>query len=193
MTHTHLTTNELVMIEAYYQEGMAVSAICHSSKDQNKPFISLLLILRPDIPPMTYDYYKNYKANKQHCGRRKTQLTQSEQTFIQMHLDRDWSLDVVKGTYPDKISYSMRTLYRLVDRGIFKKEDLPWNGKRKPNGKTEKRGKQAFRRDIRERSKVYPEFDSEFGHLEGDTIVGKNHKRIKYFAITHEYTNLWCF
>ncbi|WP_156807257.1 IS30 family transposase, partial [Streptococcus sp. S784/96/1] len=96
--------------------------------------------------------------------------------FIPMHLNRDWSLDVVKGTYPDKISCSMRTLYRLVDRGIFKKEDLPWKGKRKPNGKTEKRGKQAFRRDIRERSKVYPEFDSEFGHLEGDTIVGKNHK-----------------
>lgn len=93
-----------------------------------------------------------------------------------MHLDRNWNQDVVKGTYPDKISSSMRTLDRLVDRGIFKKEDLPWKGKHKPNGKTEKRGKQAFRRDIRERSKVYPEFDSDFGHLEGDTIVGKNHK-----------------
>ena len=64
----------------------------------------------------------------------------------------------------------MRTLYRLVDGGIFKKEDLPWKGKCRPNGKTEKRGKLAFRRDIRERSKVYSEFDSEFGHLEGDTI-----------------------
>ncbi|WP_161981107.1 IS30 family transposase, partial [Streptococcus sp. S784/96/1] len=79
-------------------------------------------------------------------------------------------------TYPDKISCSMRTLYRLADRGIFKKDDFPWKGNRKPNGKAEKRDKLAFRRDIRERSKVYPEFDSEFGHLEGDTIVGKNHK-----------------
>ncbi|WP_438831386.1 hypothetical protein [Streptococcus pluranimalium] len=26
MTYTHLTTNELVMIEAYYQEGATVSA-----------------------------------------------------------------------------------------------------------------------------------------------------------------------
>ncbi len=34
----------------------------------------------------------------------KKQLTQNEQTFIQMHFDRDWSLDVVKGTYPDNIS-----------------------------------------------------------------------------------------
>lgn len=179
------------MIEAYYQEGMAVSAICHSLKRSKQTIYKLIAYFKAGHT--AYDYYKNYKASKQHCGRRKTQLTQSEQTFIQMHLDRDWSLDVVKGTYPDKISCSMRTLYRLVDRGIFKKEDLPWKGKRKPNGKTEKHGKQAFRRDIRERSKVYPECDSEFGHLEGDTIVGKNHQRIKYFAITHEYTNLWWF
>ncbi len=96
--------------------------------------------------------------------------------FIQNYLERDWSLDVIKGTYPDKIPCSIRTLYRLVDRGIFNKEDLPWKSKRKPNGKKETRGKQAFRRDIRERAKLFPDFDSEFGHLEGDTIVGQNHK-----------------
>lgn len=61
------------------------------------------------------------------------------------------------------------SLYRLVNRGIFNKESLPWKGKCKPNGKTDKRCKLAFRRDIRERSIVYPEFDSEFGHLKGDT------------------------
>ena len=53
---------------------------------------------------------------------------------------------------------------------------LPWQGKRKPNGKKERREKQAFRRDLRERADVYPNFETEFGHLEGDTIVGKNHK-----------------
>ena len=42
----------------------------------------------------------------------------------------------------------MRTLYRLADRGILKKEDLPWKGKRKPNGHSEKRGKQALSRDF---------------------------------------------
>ena len=83
---------------------------------------------------------------------------------------------MIKGTYPDHIPCSMRTLYRLADRGIFHKTDLPWQGKRKPNGKKERRGKQAFRRNIRERTERYPEFESEFGHLEGDTIVGKNHK-----------------
>ena len=43
----------------------------------------------------------------------------------------------MKGTYTDRVSCSMRTLYRLADRGILKKEDLPWKGKRKPNGHSE--------------------------------------------------------
>lgn len=123
MTYTHLTTNELVMIEAYYQEGMAVSAICHSLERSKQTIYKLIAYFKAGHT--AYDYYKNYKASKQHCGRRKTQLTQSEQTFIQMHLDRDWSLDVVKGTYPDKISCSMRTLYRLVDRGTSRKRIYP--------------------------------------------------------------------
>ncbi|CAM2932928.1 degenerate transposase [Streptococcus acidominimus] len=93
-----------------------------------------------------------------------------------MHLELNWSLDVVKGTYLDKIPCSMRTLYRLADRSIFKKDDLLWKGKRKPNGKAEKRGKQTFRRDIYERSESYPKFEREFGHLEGGTIVDKHHQ-----------------
>ncbi|WP_156807274.1 IS30 family transposase, partial [Streptococcus sp. S784/96/1] len=114
--------------------------------------------------------------NKKRCGRKNTQLTKPVQDFIQSYLELDWSFDVIKGTYPERIPCSMRTLYRLADRGIFHKNDLPWQGKRNPNGKKETRGKQAFRRNIRERTEMYPEFESEFGHLEGDTIVGKNHK-----------------
>ncbi|HEM6117418.1 TPA: IS30 family transposase [Streptococcus suis] len=174
MTTTHLTTNELVMIEAYDKEGIAVSHICQSLKRSRQTIHKVIAYLKAGHT--AYDYYKDYKANKKRCGRRQTQLTQSEQDFIQRHLELNWSLDVVKGTYPDKIPCSMRTLYRLADRGIFEKADLPWKGKRKPNGTAEKRGKQAFRRDIRERSEIYPDFDTEFGHLEGDTIVGKHHK-----------------
>lgn len=37
-------------------------------------------------------------------------------------------------------------------------------------------GKQTFRRDLRERAELYPDFHTEFGHLEGDTIVGEKHK-----------------
>ncbi|BDP79740.1 hypothetical protein EfmAA290_04160 [Enterococcus faecium] len=42
--------------------------------------------------------------------------------------------------------------------------------------KKERRGKQTFRRSIHEREKDYSQFSNEFGHLEGDTIVGLKHK-----------------
>lgn len=49
-------------------------------------------------------------------------------------------------------------------------------GKRKPNGHQERRRKQAFKRNIEERETDYPVFNEEFGHLEGDTILGVHHK-----------------
>lgn len=174
MTYTHLTTNELAMIEAYYQEGRSVRDIMLSLKRSKQTIYNVINFLKQGHS--VYDYYQQYKTNKKRCGRHQTLLTKPVKTLIQKQLERHWSLDVIKGTYPDHIPCSMRTLYRLVDRGVFKKTDLPWKGKRKPNGKKETRGKQAFRRDLRERDNSYPEFHTEFGHLEGDTIVGKKHK-----------------
>jgi len=71
----------------------------------------------------------------------------------------------------------MRTLYRrFQDSDLFDVETLPMKEKRKPNGHREKRGKQAFRRRLKDRQNAYPSFLNEFGHLEGDTIIGGNHK-----------------
>ena len=47
--------------------------------------------------------------------------------------------------------------------------------KRKPNDHSEKRGRQTFKRHISERIEEFPLFNKEFGHLEGDTIVGRRH------------------
>ena len=174
MTYTHLTTNELVMIEAYFQEEVSVAKIAQALNRSRQTIYNVVHFLKQDFTAM--DYYEQYKANKGRCGRRQTKLSPEEQSFIQEYLDQNWSLDVIKGTFPDKICCNMRTLYRLVDRGIFKKADLPWKGKRRPNGKKETRGKLTFRRNLREREKCYPNFETEFGHLEGDTIVGRHHK-----------------
>ena len=136
MTYTRLTTNELVMIEAYYQENTKVSDIVTSLGRSKQTIYNVINYLKEG--DSAYDYYNRYKVNKKRCGRNKTSLTQSEKDFIQTHLEQSWSLDVIKGTYPDRVSCSMGTLYRLADRGILKKEDFPWKGKRKPNGHSEK-------------------------------------------------------
>ncbi|WP_159991176.1 IS30 family transposase [Pelistega ratti] len=174
MTYTHLSTNELVMIEAYYQIGKKVIDIAKALNRSRQTIYRVIAMLKKGYS--AYEYYEQYKKNKRYCGRGKTQLSKKERALIQAHLDKGWNFDVIKGVYHKKISCSMRTLYRLVERGVFKKEDLPWKGKRRANGRKETRGKQAFVRDIHERAKYYPAFKEEFGHLEGDTIVGKNHQ-----------------
>ena len=69
----------------------------------------------------------------------------------------------------------MRTLYRLFSKGIFDIDTLPMKGKRNPMA-IRKTGKQQYQRSIHDRPDNYPDFNSEFGHLEGDTIVGIHHK-----------------
>ena len=64
----------------------------------------------------------------------------------------------------------------MFENGIFNQENLPMKGKRKPNGHKEKRAKQSFRRTIKHREQEHPDFANEFGHLEGDTIIGHQHK-----------------
>jgi IS30 family transposase len=59
---------------------------------------------------------------------------------------------------------------------LFKNHYSIVKGKCKPNRHQEKRGKQAFRRLIHQRNKEYSNYSDEFGHLEGDRIVGAKHK-----------------
>ncbi|MFL2120861.1 IS30 family transposase, partial [Marinilactibacillus psychrotolerans] len=65
---------------------------------------------------------------------------------------------------------------RFKDSPLFDQTTLPLKGKRKPNGHKEKRGKQAFKRSLQDRARSYPHYTNEFGHLEGDTIIGEHHK-----------------
>lgn len=82
---------------------------------------------------------------------------------------------MIVGRSEMKLDCSVRTLYRMFQTGAFNVCDLPMKGKRKPNGH-QKNVETSFRRSIHERIKEHPEFENEFGHLEGDTIVGRKHK-----------------
>src|SRR5699024_10082685 len=117
-----------------------------------------------------------YKENKQKCGRKPIQLPQDEIDYINEKVTEGWTPDAIIGRKERHISCGMKTLYRMFEKGVFNQEHLPMKGKRKPNGHQEKRGKQAFRRTINDRNEEHPNYEKEFGHLEGDTIVGKHHK-----------------
>ncbi|MDQ0223571.1 IS30 family transposase [Streptococcus moroccensis] len=65
MTYTHLITNELVMIEAYYQSGKKVYGILKSLGKSRQTIYNVLSFLNTDHS--TYDYYECYKTNMKRC------------------------------------------------------------------------------------------------------------------------------
>lgn len=68
------------------------------------------------------------------------------------------------GTQPYKIPCSLGILYRLTDHGIKRQTKSKWE---------ERLGTRDFRRNLRKLDDMYPNFETEFGHLEEDTIVEK--------------------
>lgn len=171
MTYTHLTTDELVLIESYYHLSKRVTFIADDLKRSRQMIYNVYNALNEGTSAL--DYYHKYKGNKKKCGRHPISLPKEQKEYIQEKVAQGWTPDVIIGRAESPIACSVRTLYRLFRSGCFDLSTLPMKGKRKPNGHKEKRGKQAFKRTIHQRNKEYDAFNSEFGHLEGDTIVGK--------------------
>ena len=176
MTYTHLTPTELVMIEAYFNQSHFVSKVAHLVQRSRQTIYNVYRFLKSGGSAISY--YEQYKKNKRNCGRRPIVLPDGQQEYIQKKVAQGWTPDVLIGRAEFPIACSVRTLYRMFKDKTFDPHDLPMKGKRKPNGHKEKRGKQAFKRNISERKKDYVVFEEEFGHLEGDTIVGIHHKSV---------------
>lgn len=174
MTYTHLNTDELVMIEAYYHQNIAVTTISGRLKRSRMTIYNVINFLKEGHTAL--EYYQQYKQNKQRCGRRKVVLPEEQQVYITEKVAQGWTPDIIIGRKEMPIACSMRTLYRRFKEKMFDETTLPVKGNRKPNGHQERRGKQAFKRNIAERETDYPAFKEEFGHIEGDTIVGVHHK-----------------
>ncbi len=172
MTYTHLTTDELVLIESYYHQGKKILLVSKVLKRSRQTIYNVYNALKDGVSIL--DYYQRYKANKKKCGRRPISLSDNETEYIQKKVVQGWTPDVIVGRAEFPISCSVRTLYRKFKQGHFDTSTLPMKGRRKPNGHKEKRGKQAFKRSIHERQYDHTQFETEFGHLEGDTIVGSH-------------------
>ena len=86
-----------------------------------------------------------------------------------------WTPDVIIGRAERTFSCSVSTLYRRFKTGEFNVLHLPMQGKRKPNGYKEKRGKQAFK-EIFLNVKRLCRFRRRVWTFRGDTIVGIHHK-----------------
>ncbi|WP_105300740.1 IS30 family transposase [Anaerococcus marasmi] len=174
MAYNHLTIKELIWIEQYYKSGEKVANIAKYLSRARQTIYNVINWLKKGST--IQEYYDSYKKNKSKCGAKIKQLSDEEYDYVLDKVNKGWTPDVIIGRGEIKLSMSSRTLYRRFKDGSLDKKLLPMKGKRKKNGSVEKRGKQAFKRSIHSRNKSYPNFKNEFGHFEGDTIVGKNHK-----------------
>ncbi|QXD11375.1 IS30 family transposase (plasmid) [Lactiplantibacillus plantarum 2025] len=177
MTYTHLTIDELTTIYSFWKlnkKAYRVAPALHRSAETVYRIYRFL-----DAGGTLIDYQQYYRRHKQHCGRKPIQLAPDELVYIQAKIQAGWQPDTIINRHERSFSCGVRTLYRIFKRdafGLFAK-DLPMHGQRHPNGYVERRGKAGqLGRDLKTRYQDYPNFKREFGHLEGDTVQGKNHQ-----------------
>lgn len=139
MTYTHLTTDELVMIESYYHQNIPVTTISAHLKRSRTPIYNVIHFLKEGHTAL--DYYQQYKKNKKRFGRRKRVLPLEQETYIKEKVAQGWTPDVIIGRKETPIGCSMRTLYRRFKEKVFDETTLPMKGKRKPNGHQERLSK----------------------------------------------------
>lgn len=179
MLRKHITINQLTNIQIYQNNGVNAyqcSKFMKVGKDKIYKYYKLF-----KKGSTVLDIYQQYKDNKRNCGRLKVRFSEGKSDKINLLLDKDWSVDSICGR--DKLleaeeCCSTKTLYRMVADGIFNSNKLRRKGKRKPNNHKEKRGKINNCKTIHERDNKYfmKSKDVEFGHFEGDTIIGEKRK-----------------
>lgn len=178
MAHKQFTMDDIILIEKYYLAGVKTPRIV-DIMGKKQPVYDVIKAFKLGHNSKTF--WEQRKENQSNCGRKYIQITQEEEAHIENLLREGSSLDTIANAHKTQIDFQTfkigaTTLYRRAKEGLFDKKLLPMKGKRKPNNHKEKRGRQAFMRNISERKIDHPNVKTEFGHLEGDTIIGAKHK-----------------
>ena len=180
MSKKNITINELTNIECNFKNGVKPRECAlkmRIGKDKVYFYYSLF-----ESGLTVIQVYESYLVNKSRCGRKKIVIAEEKLAYIKEKLTVDgWSLDEIAGR--DKLLKtnnlpSTTTLYRRADEGIIPISWLLRKGKKKyQKGNTKKEGLVKDVLTIHQRNEKYSENElkTEFGHLEGDTIVGKDH------------------
>ncbi len=70
MTYTHLTPNELVMIEAYFHQETPVAIVAKQLKRGRQTIYNVYNFLK--CGGTALEYFEQYKENKRRCGEPKS-------------------------------------------------------------------------------------------------------------------------
>lgn len=126
---------------------------------------------------------RRYENNRQRCGAKNKVIQCSKLVnyveallFSKMKWSPDTSIGYAKRKNLFDNMVTTQTFYNWIESGLvgIKNIDLPLKVRRKPKSKPKER-KRVLGKSIDERPKKVEERE-EFGHWEGDGIVGKKHK-----------------
>ncbi|EAE5675249.1 IS30 family transposase, partial [Listeria monocytogenes] len=80
MTYTHLTPNELVIIEAYFHQETPVAFVAKKLKRGRQAIYNVYHFLKQGKTAL--EYLEQYKKNKKRCGRKPIEIPKAEKEYI---------------------------------------------------------------------------------------------------------------
>lgn len=86
MTYTHLSTDELIIIEAYFHQNSSVTKISRQMGRARQTVHNVVTFLKDGHTAL--DYYKRYKQNKKRCGRKQTVLPADQHLYVEEKVAR---------------------------------------------------------------------------------------------------------
>ncbi|MGO4990059.1 IS30 family transposase [Limosilactobacillus reuteri] len=93
MTYTHLTTNELTIIAHSFVQKLKAYRVAQMINRCAETVYRVYRYL--ETGASIADYQDHYMRNKQRCGRKRTQLSLAELTYINDKIAQGWTADAI--------------------------------------------------------------------------------------------------
>lgn len=179
--YQNITIEKLISIQQYHKFNYSIRKTAKEVNQSKTSIHRIYKMLVGGLIPL--EIYENTCKNKKKSGRKLKVVNEAHLKIINYLVNLEhYSPDIISNIIRtvDKSFVCSKTLYNMFNsfRQNLDKFNLLRKGKNKPHNKTENRGKVSNRRTIADRNIEVPNIKEtkEFGHLEGDTIVGKDHK-----------------
>lgn len=95
MTYTHLTTDELVLIESYFNTPQPVGQVAKRLNWTRQTIYNIYHFLADGHNVL--EYYQQYKDHKSHCGRNPIVLPDAQKEYVQNKVKQGWAPDILVG------------------------------------------------------------------------------------------------
>ncbi|WP_425376605.1 IS30 family transposase [Spiroplasma endosymbiont of Aleiodes alternator] len=179
--YKYLTIESIIAIKEYKSYEFSILKIAKAVDYSKSTVHRVCRLLNQNLLPL--EILNQIQKKKQNAGRKLIILTLTEiNTINYLLINKNYALDIIANFLKEnKIkSISTKTLYNMfkTNRMGFDENNLLRKGKNKPHKRKETRGRINNCKSIHERNLIIPNIKNiqEFGHLEGDTIIGKDHK-----------------